>query len=73
MNTVDNKLKIIVFKACHLAAWSDSKLTLDEQRYLSHLTEVMCKTQAERKIFREIRLQEVNEGLLLSEIKIAFP
>lgn len=65
----DQKLKIIVFKACHVAVWSDAKMTSDEQRWLSHLTEVLCKTQAERKMFREIRLQEINEDLLLSEIK----
>ncbi len=41
----------------------------DERRWLSHLTEALCKTQAERKIFREIRLQEINEDLLLSEIE----
>jgi hypothetical protein len=69
MNTGDNKLKLIVFKACHVAVWSDSKMTSDERRYLSHLTEVLCRTQAERKIFREIRLEEINEGLLLSEIE----
>ena len=69
MDAVDSKLKVIVFKACHLAAWSDSKLTSDERRYLSHLTEVMCESEAEREVFRDIRLQEVNEGLLISEIK----
>jgi hypothetical protein len=69
MNTGDHKLKLIVFKACHVAVWSDSKLTSDERRYLSHLTEVMCTTEAERNTFRELRLQEVNEEQLLLEIK----
>ena len=69
MNTSDYKLKLIAFKACYIAVWSDSKMTFDEQRFLSHLTEELCKTQAEREIFREIRLQEINEGLLLSEIE----
>ena len=68
-NTDDYKLKLIVFKACHVAVWADSKMTTDERRCLSHLTEVLCKTQAERKAFREIQLQEINEDLLLSEIK----
>lgn len=69
MNSCGNNLKVIVFKACHVAVWSDSKMTSDERRWLSHLTEVLCKTQTERKIFREIRLQEINEGLLLTEIE----
>ncbi len=68
-NIDDHKLMLIVFKACHVAVWSDSKMTVDERRCLSHLTEVLCKTQAERKVFREIRLQEINEDLLLSEIE----
>ena len=65
----DHKLKLIVFKACHAAVWSDSKMTSEERRFLSHLTEALCKTQAERKAFRAIRLQDINEGLLLAEIK----
>jgi S1-C subfamily serine protease len=68
-NTNDHKLKLIAFKACHVAVWSDSKMTVDERRCLSHLTEVLCKTQAERKVFREVQLQDINEDLLLSEIE----
>jgi S1-C subfamily serine protease len=44
-------------------------MTVDERRCLSHLTEVLCKTQAERKVFREVQLQDINEDLLLSEIE----
>ena len=68
-NEADRHLRVIVFKACHLAVWTDRKMTADEQRYLSHLTEVLGRTQAERKALRELRLQEANEGLLFSEIK----
>jgi S1-C subfamily serine protease len=68
-NTDDPKLKLIVFKACHVAVWSDSKMMSEERQFLSHLTETLCKTQAQRKAFREIQLQDVNEGLVLSEIK----
>jgi hypothetical protein len=68
-NTGDHELKLIVFKACHVAVWADSKMTVDERRCLSHLTEVLCKTEGERKAFREIQLQEINEDLLLSEIE----
>ncbi|UCF16445.1 MAG: trypsin-like peptidase domain-containing protein [Phycisphaerales bacterium] len=69
IKTRDHTLKLIAFKACHVAVWSDSRLTSEERRYLSHLTETLCKTQAERKTFREIRLQEINEDLVLSEIR----
>lgn len=68
-NEADRHLRVIVFKACHLAVWTDRKMTADEQRYLSHLTEVLGRTQAERKALRELRLQEVNEGLLFNEIR----
>jgi len=69
-NEADRHLRVIVFKACHLAVWTDRKMTADEQRNLSHLTEVLGRTQAERKALRELRLQEVNEGLLFSEIEL---
>lgn len=68
-NIDDRKLNLIAFKACHVAVWSDSKMMSEERRFLSHLTESLCKTQAERKAFREIRLQEINEDRLLSEIE----
>ncbi len=66
---MDNQLKVIVFKACHLAIWADRNMTSDERRYLSYLTDILCNTQAEQKIFKEIQLSEVNEDLLISEIK----
>ncbi len=69
VNSRDNDLKVIVFKACHVAVWSDAKMTYDERWWLLHLTEALCETQAERKIFREIQLQEINEDLLLKEIE----
>jgi V8-like Glu-specific endopeptidase len=69
VNEIDKKLKIIVFKACHLAVWTDRNMTADERRYLSYLTEILCNTQAERKIFKEIQLNEINEDLLVAEIK----
>jgi len=68
-NIDDHKLNLIAFKACHVAVWSDSKMMSEERRFLSHLTETLCKTQAERKAFREIRLQDINEDRLLAEIK----
>ncbi len=68
-NEADRHLRMIVFKACHLAVWTDRKMTADEQHYLSHLTEVLGQAQAERKVLRELRLQEVNEGLLFAEIE----
>jgi len=68
-NIDERKLNLVAFKACHVAVWSDSKMMAEERRFLSHLTETLCKTQAERKAFRDIRLQEINEERLLSEIK----
>jgi len=68
-NIDERKLNLIAFKACHVAVWSDSKMMSEERRFLSHLTETLCKTQAERKAFRDIRLQEINEDRLLWEIK----
>ncbi|MHC4520706.1 MAG: trypsin-like peptidase domain-containing protein [Planctomycetota bacterium] len=69
MNEADRHLRVIVFKACQLAVWTDRKMTPEEQRYLSHLTEMLGRTQAEREVLRQLRLQEANEGALFSEIK----
>lgn len=69
MNEADRHLRVIVFKACQLAIWTDRKMTPDEQRYLSHLTETLGRTQAEREVLRELRLQDVNQGLLFSEVE----
>ncbi len=69
MDEADSHLRTIVFKACHLAVWTDRKMTVEEQRYLSHLVEGLGRTQAERKRLRELQLQEVDEGLLFSEIE----
>jgi hypothetical protein len=69
MNEADRHLRVIAFKACQIAVWSDRKMTPDEQRYLSHLTETLGRSQAEREVLRELRLQEANVGLLFSEIR----
>ena len=69
MNEADYDLRVIVFRACHLAVWADRAMTADEQRYLSHLTETLGRTQRERKALRELRLQDVNEELLRAEIR----
>ncbi len=69
MNSVDRNLKFIVFKACVAAVWTDSSMSSDERRYLSHLTETLGETEEEREILRGLTLQDVNEGLLLAEIE----
>ena len=69
MNEADHHLRVIVFKACQLAVWSDRKMTPDEERFLSHLVETLRRTQAERQVPRELRLQEADEALLFSEIR----
>jgi hypothetical protein len=68
MKKPDQKLKVIVFKACVAAVWSDSSMSSEEQRYLSHLTEVLADSENQRNTLREIRLDDLNEGLVLSEI-----
>lgn len=63
------KLNIIVFKACVVTVWSDSSMAAEEQRYLSHLTEVLAGSEEQRNALREIRLGDLNEGLVLSEVE----
>ena len=66
---VDLGLKATVFKACHLAVWSDDSMTSDERRYLSHLIETLGDTEAERSALRALRHQDVNKDLLIAEIE----
>ena len=68
MNEVDPNLKYIVFKACSVAVWTDSSMSSDERRYLSHLTEVLADSEEERKALRKLRLDDLNEGQVLSEV-----
>lgn len=62
-------LKVIVFKACLAAVWTDESMSVDEKRYLSHLTEMLSDTEQQRDMFKELRFQDVNEELLLMEVK----
>jgi serine protease Do len=69
MGRAKKKLKVIVFKACLVAAWTDESMSLDEKRYISHLTEVLSDTDEERETFRNLTLQDINETLLLSDVE----
>ncbi|MHC5060143.1 MAG: trypsin-like peptidase domain-containing protein [Planctomycetota bacterium] len=69
MSRVRKKLKIIVFKACLAASWTDESMSSDEKRYLSHLAGMLSETDEEREAFRNLTLQDINETLLLSEVE----
>ena len=69
MEQSNSSLKIIVFKACLAAVWTDESMSIDEKRYLSHLTETLSDTEQERETFKDLRFKDINEELLLSEIK----
>jgi V8-like Glu-specific endopeptidase len=44
-------------------------MSLDEKRYMSHLTETLSDSEEEREGFRDLRLQDINETQLLSEVE----
>lgn len=69
MNPDNRNLKVVVFKACLVAIWTDSNMSSNERQYISHLTEMLGETEKERKMLRVLLLKEVNEGMLLSEIE----
>jgi len=69
MEQGSGNLKVIVFKACLAAVWTDESMSVEEKRYLSHLTEMLSDTEQERDTFKDLRFQDINEELLLSEIK----
>ena len=62
MSEVDLNLKRILLKTCLAAVWTDSSMSSDEQRYLSHLTETLADSEDERKALTELRFQDPNEG-----------
>ncbi len=64
----DHDRKRLVMQACLVAVWSDSRMSLDENRYLSHLTEMLAGSQKERAALRGLRLGDPNEGQVLSEV-----
>lgn len=69
MNEPNWELRRLVFEACLVAAWTDSSMSSDERRYLSHLVEVLSESEEERAALRELRRQELNEGRVLSDIR----
>jgi V8-like Glu-specific endopeptidase len=69
MGRAGKKLKIIVFKACLAASWTDESMSSDEKRYISHLTEILSDTVQERETFRTLTLQDINETLILAEVE----
>ena len=68
MTEVDRKLNRIVFKACLVAVWTDSSMSADEHRYLSHLIEILADSEEERNALKKLRLQEPNEAQVLAEV-----
>jgi len=69
MEESEQKLKFIVFKACVVTVWSDSSMSREEQRYLSHLTETLADNEQQRDALRQIRLKDLNQDLVFSEIE----
>ena len=63
------ELRRLVFEACLVAVWTDSSMSSDERRYLSHLVEVLSDSEEERAALRKLRLRELNEGRVLSDVR----
>ncbi len=67
MTQIDFNLKCIAFKACNVAVWTDSSMSLDERKHLSHLIETLADSEEEREALRKIRLDDLNEDQVLAE------
>ena len=67
--SLSQNLRIVIFKACIVAAWSNKNMAADQMRYLSHLIETLSTNSEDRDVLRKLRVKELNEGQVLSEIE----
>ncbi|MFH1724939.1 MAG: trypsin-like peptidase domain-containing protein [Elusimicrobiota bacterium] len=65
----DAQFKVLVFRACLAAVWSDQAMSADERRHLLGLIEQLGGDEAERQLLRREALKEVKPAIVLSEIE----
>jgi len=70
VSSIDPHLNGIVFKACLVAVWTDNSMSVDERRYLTHLTEMLANNEDQRRALKELRLQDVNEEQVLAQVAL---
>ena len=69
MPQIDSVSKVIVYKACIVAMWSDNNMAVDEKRYLAYLSEALASNEEERKTFLSMRSVDFDSSEVLDEVR----
>ena len=68
MEHTDKALRGIVYRTCVAATWSDSKMTIDEKRYLGYLGDTLAGDEKEREAFRKCCSDDIDAARVFSEV-----
>ena len=66
LKKIEWELKLILFKISIVASRVDNSISSDEQRYLSHLIEILAKDEDERNNLRELKHQGLKKDSVLT-------
>lgn len=62
-------LNRLIYQACLAAVWADRQMSQDEQHFLSHLTETLTTSDAERESLRRLQLEGACTEKVFSEVR----
>lgn len=61
-------VRLLVYKACLAAVWSDEAMSPQERKHLSSLIEQLAQGEEERAVFRQHSLAELTPHLVLEQV-----
>jgi len=64
----DISLRLLVYKACLAAVWSDDSMSGAERRHLGSLIEQLAESEEERGVFRRHSLAEISGEFVLDQV-----
>lgn len=61
-------LRLLTYKACLAAVWSDDAMSCEERKHLASLIEQLAEGEEERAVFRQHSLAELTPALVLEQV-----
>ncbi|TBR26219.1 trypsin-like serine protease [bacterium] len=61
-------VRLLVYKACLAAVWSDDAMSAEERKHLASLIEQLAEGEEERAVFRQHSLAELTPHLVLEQV-----
>lgn len=61
-------VRLLTYKACLAAVWSDGAMSGEERRHLASLIEQLAEGEEERAVFRQHSLAEITPRLVLDQV-----